>query len=705
MKISTYASGKNSGKSNGEIEFLDYLSNVRDGYWQDQVLKYRIGEFDKTKLPAITASGVFAERAQDKLRQHSGIICIDIDAKDQVEIFDIDQIKKDKHVFALHRSVGGFGFAVFFKINPDKHKESYVGLEKYLLDNYKIIVDPAPKNVASLRYVSYDPECYINEKAVLFKQYVKKEKKEQVYYPVTKNDFDDIAREVQNRGLNLCDDYDTWVKFAFALSSEFGENGRSYFHAFSCQSGKYDYAKCDKMFDIALKRGGSGVTIATVYYHCKQAGISIVSEKTKQITQIVKLSATPEEAKIALKDLNIEDTEGLVDKVKKDDDEQSDLDQVVSMIKLSKVRFNEITRNYEFNGEQMTDRVLAKFYAKCWKMISEDLSKDKIFTLIENPENTTSYNPIKLFFQKNIHLKPAGHFDQLCQCFKIKHEMIIDGKTFLITDYLQTFLKKWLLSIVGSAHGTYSLMILVLNGKQGISKTEFFRNLLPVELREYYAESNLDEGKDSEILMTKKLLIVDDEFGGKSKKDATKLKRLSSQQTFSIRRPYGRVSEDLMRLAVLGGTSNEAEVINDPTGNRRIIPVNLVSFDLDRFREIDKTALFMELYHEWEADRTAWFLTPDEIDQLNAATVKNQEVMAEEELIIQLIEADDYNELTNTQVKLQLEARYPSFRTSSKRMGMALKKCGYESIVKWVDGKNQRVYKLRFKTEQMNTSF
>src|SRR5690606_8018810 len=112
--------------------------------------------------------------------------------------------------------------------------------------------------------------------------------------------------------------------------------------------------------------------------------------------------------------------------------------------------------------------------------------------------------------------------------------------------------------------------------------------------RRYYAESNLDEGKDSEILMCKKLIIVDDEFGGKSKKDATKLKRLSSQQTFSIRAPYGRITEDLNRLAVLGGTSNDSEVINDPTGHRRIIPIILLSFDIEKYKSIDKTKLFIE---------------------------------------------------------------------------------------------------------------
>jgi predicted P-loop ATPase len=697
MNVNTFKAGNNSSKPTSTILFDQYLQNVKNGEWQDDVLAYRNGNLEKVKLPCITTSGTFSNRAESGLVEHSGFMCIDLDAKDQVVTFDIEEIKKDQYVYAVHRSVSGFGYAVFFKINPDKHKESYFGLEKYFLEKYKLVADPAPKNVASLRFVSYDPDLFINEKAKTFKQYVKKEKKPEQfsYYPTTQNDFDDIVREVTNKGLNLCDDYDVWVKFAFALSKEFGENGRSYFHAFSCTSSKYDYAKTDKMFDIASKRNGSGVGIATVYYHCKQAGINIVSEKTKQIAQVAKLSKTKEEAKITLKELGIED-DGLVDKIKQDE-ERTSLDDVVDLIKISKIKFNEITRNYEFGKEQMTDRVLANFYAKCWKLIDADLSKDKIFTLIENPDNTTSYNPIRDFFAKNSNLKVKGNFEKLCTCFEIKHEVNIDGKKMYITDYLQTYLKKWLISIVASAHGTYSLMILVLNGKQGINKTLFFRELLPQELRDYYAESSLDDGKDSEILMTKKLLIVDDEFGGKSKNDSKKLKNISSKQTFSIRRPYGKVSEDLERIAVMAGTTNEAEIINDYTGNRRIIPVNVVSFDIDKYRSIDKTALFIELYQEWQKDRTGWFLTPEEIDNLNLATIKNQEVMSEQELISDLMIGNEYSEMTNTQIKLQLEQRFNSFRTSTKRIGQALKILGYEPQLKCIDGKTQRVYNVAFK--------
>src|SRR5690606_27221973 len=129
-------------------------------------------------------------------------------------------------------------------------------------------------------------------------------------------------------------------------------------------------------------------------------------------------------------------------------------------------------------------------------------------------------------------------------------------------------------------------------GGQRVGKTKFFRNILPDELMDFYAESKLDDGKDSEILMTRKLIILDDEFGGKSKQDAKRLKELSSKQWFNVRRPYGRTSEDIKRIAVLCGTSNDDEVINDPTGNRRIIPVNINNIDHDKMSEIDMTDLF-----------------------------------------------------------------------------------------------------------------
>ena len=46
-----------------------------------------------------------------------------------------------------------------------------------------------------------------------------------------------------------------------------------------------------------------------------------------------------------------------------------------------------------------------------------------------------------------------------------------------------------------SSFGTYSLMILVLVGEQGVRKTEFLEIYCQKNYEGYYAESNLDEGK------------------------------------------------------------------------------------------------------------------------------------------------------------------------------------------------------------------
>ncbi|NIV12863.1 MAG: hypothetical protein GWN62_16760 [Aliifodinibius sp.] len=342
----------------------------------------------------------------------------------------------------------------------------------------------------------------------------------------------------------------------------------------------------------------------------------------------------------------------------------------------------------------MDDRDFANFYTQVWQKIDEDISQTKIFTLIQNREVTPSYNPIIKWFEDHKTLKPSGQLKELISCFNVNQEILVDSELLEVDNYLDIFMVKWLIGLIGSAYGTYSLMILVLNGEQGTNKTEFFRNLLPEKLRSYYAESNLDEGKDSEILMTKKWLIVDDEFGGKSKRDATKLKRLSSQQTFTIRMPYGRMSEDLRRLAVLAGTSNDYEVINDPTGNRRIIPVNIESLDIDRFKAIDKDLLFIELYQAWQKNKTKWFLTKQEIELLNKITIKNTEVMPEVEAIQKLFDFDEYGAMTNTDVMREININYPHLRTNSKRIGQALKICGHEQSIKKMFGKTCRVYSI-----------
>lgn len=683
------------------LDEKSFFDSVKNGEWQDEVLNYRAkkktltkDEADaiKKKLTGVSPSGVFNPRNANGLIKHSGLICIDIDAKDQICPIDEEQLKENEYCYALHRSVGGEGFAMYIKIDKTRHIDSFLGLEKYLLDELNIVIDKSCKDVCRLRFVSYDPDLYINEKAKLFKKYLPKVPKKQQIPQVlfVKSDFDEMVNKASS--MNLFDDYKDYIEIAFALASEFKENGRIYFHSLCSGSAKYDRKQADKDYDKAVRRNETGITIKTFYYHCKNAGIPLVSEKTKQLKRIAKLADNP---KKELEIRGLKDEENLIDKIKSIQKEEitGELADIIELIKISNIRFNEVTRNFDFDGQEMTDRVLAEFYTKVWSRINDGISKDKIFTLIQNKSITTSFNPITDWFIKNQHLQTENEFDKLKACFDFEADLLHDGELYRVDEYLDIFLRKWLIGIIASAHGTYSLMILVLIGEQGTNKTKFFRNLLPTSLRKFYAESNLDEGKDSEILMTKKLLIIDDEFGGKNKKDATKLKRLTSQQTFSIRMPFGRVSEDLNRLAVLGGTSNEDEVINDPTGNRRIIPINIKNFDFEAYEKINKDKLFIELYKEWKNNPEGWFLDKLEIQILNESTRKNTETMAEIELINKYFEFYEYGNMTNTDIRMYLEGLHFSLKTTAKRIGQAMKKCGFENFVAKIDGKPKRFYK------------
>jgi hypothetical protein len=687
--ISVFKSAK-SNQSDASIEVDEYFDGIKNGRWQDEVLNYRAGRTQKELTTCVTASGSFKERAASKLLEHSGFICLDIDAKDQIADVDIERIKRNEYVYAVHRSLSGNGYAVFIRIDGARHLDAFLSLEQYFMVQFTIVLDKSCKDTSRLRFVSYDPDMYINKKAKSFKTYLKKKDKPKPKPPVVKTDFDEMV--VKAGPMNLFDNYEDYIRLAFALTKEFSESGRAYFHALCQSSPKYLYKQAERDYNIALQRSETGVNIASVYYIFKQAGISTTSERTEKIKSIVKLHDNPKEA---LEKLNITDAEVFLQVQPRN--ENTEIDSIVELIKMNDVKFNEITRNFEFNGEEMTDRILANFYTKVWLKIDDKISKDKVFTLIQNKDSSTSYNPIRQWFEENAHLTPNNEFDKLKACFKIEQLLYENDGVYIFDQYLDIYLKKWLLGLIGSAFGTYSLMILVIAGEQGIKKTEFFRNLLPKKLRKFYAESNLDEGKDSEILMTKKWLIVDDEFGGKSKKDATKLKRMSSQQTFSIRMPYGRVSEDLLRLAVLGGTSNDAEVINDPTGNRRIIPINLISFDFEAYMAIDKDKLFIELYNEWKSDKEGWFLDKLQIEYLNKANEKNIEVMSEVELINRHIQNDPTARMTNTDVILELQKLHPSFKTNTKRMGQALKKCGYFQEVIRDGTKIIRCYEIKIK--------
>lgn len=348
------------------------------------------------------------------------------------------------------------------------------------------------------------------------------------------------------------------------------------------------------------------------------------------------------------------------------------------------LRYNVITRNIERDGVPVNDLDLNSIFIAV-KTHFNKATKDLVLSLIYS-DSTKQHNPFLDFFFMNMY-KASGteNIDKLIASINTD------------TPGYEMFFKKWLCSLVASMHGKHSPLMLILCGGQNSGKTEWFRRLLPPDLQPYYAECKLDGGKDSDILMTKKIIILDDEFGGKNKQESKKLKEMTSKQTFSIREPYGRVSSDLTRLAMLCGTTNDLQVLNDPTGNRRLLPIHVISIDHELYNSIDKTCLFMEMYDLYTSGYN-YHLTKDDIELLNHSTGDFQASSMEQELVCKYYTVPDETStdikwVTNTDMVSHIKL-WSSIMLSPTKLGLELKKLGFEQKTNRKGKSTERVYKV-----------
>jgi predicted P-loop ATPase len=713
-KISFYNNIKEV-KSKQTIDITDFLYHVKHGKWQSISEKVAIiQDHNKRRekkaeiAPYVTISGYFEnERAADKLSLHSNFIGMDIDDIPE-ELENIKHLlKNDPYVYAIFNSISGNGICVLFRIDGSRHIDAFYSIGDYLLKNYQLIIDQSGKDVSRARYVSYDPDLHINDKAPIFKKYLPKPKKQvqktKLKTIFVETEFDDIIKQMVDKSVNCVESYHEWLEIAFALSDQFGENGREYFHQLSSISGKYDRDICNKQFTNCLKHTSKGnkITIKTIYYHAKKAGININSQKVKKIAAI---TSSQKKAGLSAAQIaeNLEKHEG-ISKHEADDiinqafqadtnfqSEDNIVDQVRAYLRHTyNLKRNLITRKIENNGKIMDEIELNTMFLDCKNIFGQLTSE--IFMKIVFSNNTPSYNPLLDWFDNNTG-NPEGVIDEFFSCFDTEDDIKYYGK-------------KWLVGVISAIHGIHSPLMLILAGEvQGTGKTEAFRRMLPKELLPYYAESKLDAGKDDEILMCQKLIIMDDEMGGKSKKEKTRLKELTSKQTFTLREPYGRMNVDLDRLAVLCGTTNDLKILNDPTGNRRLIPIQINLIDHKRYNAVDKKLLFIEAYNLWQSG-FEWKLTSEDVKRMDVQNEKFEDHPLEYELIIKYFELPNqynYIELTATEIKIHIENQSNQKIQSVNMLGRQLKKIGFECTIKKINNSVHQVYKV---AEKSKTSY
>lgn len=109
---------------------------------------------------------------------------------------------------------------------------------------------------------------------------------------VVANDIESYVSALEQSGIDITDTYEKWRDIGFAVSEEYGEAGRDYYHRISRNYSGYDHKECDEQYNKCLQAKGHGISIGTLYHHLHQVGI-----KPQQQQQVVEVLQQSEEVK------------------------------------------------------------------------------------------------------------------------------------------------------------------------------------------------------------------------------------------------------------------------------------------------------------------------------------------------------------------------------------------------------------------------
>jgi hypothetical protein len=134
--------------------------------------------------------------------------------------------------------------------------------------------------------------------------------------------------------------------------------------------------------------------------------------------------------------------------------------------------------------------------------------------------------------------------------------------------------------------------MLILYGPQGTNKSTAFRKLASSPL----FTDGVSAGATSQELIeltSGKWIVECAELVGMGTRSSAELKQSLSKQTDVARLPYARAATEVPRQFVLCGTTNDAQILGDLTGNRRFWIVSTGKINLEKI-EKDRDQLWAE---------------------------------------------------------------------------------------------------------------
>ena len=316
--------------------------------------------------------------------------------------------------------------------------------------------------------------------------------------------------------------------------------------------------------------------------------------------------------------------------------------------------------------------------AKREEVLEKGSPKSEIKDYVES-EEVPEYNPIQVFLDG---LPVWDGQNHIARVFSRIPGLSSEQLNYL-TIWLRSAVAHWMQ--MDMLHGNECVPTLI--GSQGCGKTVFVRRLLPPHLREYFlGHLNLANKFDKEMALTNNLLVNLDELDAIRPPQQASLKQVLSVNKVNGRPIFGRTQEDRPRFASFVATTNNRHPLQDSTGSRRYICIQIPDGQLiDNTGEIDYGQLYAQVVYELQELKAPYWFNNEEVARIQQL---NQEFMEQKD-IAEIITAcfrkpkeDEVVKTMNSTEMLKIIRReYPSVKNThgtKVSIGTAMKELGFE---------------------------
>jgi len=651
----------------GNRSFEVIAEGIRSGKVKDQVVALRKLLEDgnqkeysqrKKQLPAFTPSGRFeGGRKPEFLQEYSRLIILDVD-----KVENLPEIKEKAshcpYTYSCFVSPGGNGLKILVKTDNSvtKHREAFLAVKSYYEKLLGLSIDPSGKDVTRLCFFSWDPELFLNPESETFN--IKNNMS-------IKSDIENLIEKIGNRRLDITSNYDDWVKIGFAIESEFGESGRSYFHDISKFNSDYNSESCNEQYKKCLKNNNSGITIKTLFHIAKQHGVTVsslnkrIETQNEENNQAKKPAITSNRFVIA--------------------------EQYLS--KYYVIRYNVVSNKFEYKAkddEKYKELNENNLFIRMQKD-NVNLSQNNLVALLKS-DFVTEYNPFLEYFESLPEWDgQKDYIDDLCSYLKTNDR-----------ERLNRHFKKWIVRAVKTATDDYyynKQALVLVSTKQNSGKSTFCRFLCPAKLNDYIVE-NIGTDKDSLVAITENFLINLDELSTAEKAEINAFKSMFSKEKVKARLTYDKRASVHVRRASFIGSTDRWEFLTDENGSVRWLCFDISEIDWNYSTQVDINKVYAQAWHLLNKMGFDYELTAEEIAENDRVNKKYQVSTVERDLIQRYFTKGsemDSKFFTPTEILEYLSLKTP-VKLSAERIGRDMKYLGYERVVKFLNGNNRYGY-------------